>query len=155
TGLFGDLHRDWDGRGDVRDRPDALRALDRRLSAAPDDAEARRTRAALLASRGEWDRAAADFREAARLAGGKAPPWYASGWWLTRGTDADPIADVPDPARPPPPAERALVFVPAPRDANDFIDLTDLRDAIAVQWVFARGAQERLLVLGPGSDARV
>jgi WD40 repeat protein len=150
----------WSVGRDEPGRPDlALPLLDRRLAADPRDQAARRRRAALLTVRGDGDRAAADLAELARQSGDQAAPWFDGGWWLCRCGDlaADALPDtIPDPARPRPvPAEKALTFQRLETDVNGNVELGLHADVCAVSWVYARGAREAALLLGPGIDARL
>jgi hypothetical protein len=138
----------WDAGGNALDRPAyILPRLDRRLAADPKDRDTRRARASLLASRGEWERAAADCAVLAELAGRGDPPWIDLGWWLGRAGDAD--------AKASPPAGPGAVFRRADPDVNGRFDLGTLPDAYAVTWLFVRGAPRRQAVLAARLNPRL
>jgi WD40 repeat protein len=150
---FRGQHLVWDVGGSPLARPrDALPALDRRIAAAPEDREARQARAALRATAGRWEEAAADLAELNRLAGDKAPTPAGTGLWLARcGADTKEfLAAVPDPSRAGPAGRPAPIFWPAEPDVNGRIDLGLQPDVYAVSWVYARRGQRLPVTLGPG-----
>jgi hypothetical protein len=82
-------------------------------------------RGEVLARKGDWDGAAADFRQV--VAAGAAGPatWFSGGWWLAgpfHAGDAEPGAQ-PDPHRPPPDGS-GRAWLPATATADGWLDLT-------------------------------
>jgi len=114
--------------GLVAERSDRLLPeLERRLALRPGSARDRRLRGEGLARKGDWDRAAADVRQA--LAAGAAGPstWFSGGWWLAgpfHDGAEEPDAQ-PDPLRPLPPLPdgRDRAWLPAATTADGCLDL--------------------------------
>jgi WD40 repeat protein len=105
----------WDATpGFLRERsPSILLALGERIRRDPADTTARRLRAEVLARRGDWDAAASDFAELARLPASAAAV-YPAGWWALAGPEDRPLAF-------PPPAEAAPARWLAPRRRSERI----------------------------------
>jgi WD40 repeat protein/serine/threonine protein kinase len=76
--------RIWDAtRGFTAERsPALLPILERRLAVDPPNADDLRLRAQIRAGRGDWNQAAADWTDAARILADDAPRWFEAGWWV-------------------------------------------------------------------------
>ena len=124
-----------------------LRELADRIKRDPSDTTARRLRAEVLARRGDWDAAAVDFSELARLPASAAAV-YPAGWWtLTAPEDRSPTFPPPTgsaPARWLAPADEPNGFVAIPADGTT-----------AVSQVFAPRRKMVALDIGPAPPGRL
>jgi WD40 repeat protein/serine/threonine protein kinase len=93
--------------------PLLLLELDHRLNASPESTQDRLLRAEIRARHGDWDGAAADWTEAARQQGEKAPPWFLAGWWV---------------------AGPAAVDDPPPEETTDDVDHTRAAADGSLRW---------------------
>jgi WD40 repeat protein len=121
--------------------PTILPELDERIRRDPADATARRHRAEVLARQGDWDAAASEFAELARLPASAAAV-YPAGWWALAGP-----ADQPPPFPPPVGATPARWLAPAD-DPNGFVGLP-ADETTAVSRVFAPRRKMVALDIGP------
>jgi WD40 repeat protein/serine/threonine protein kinase len=124
-----------------------LPGLGERIRRDPADTTARRLRAEVLARRGDWDAAAVDFAELARLSASAAAV-YPAGWWALARPE-----DRPAPFPPPAGAATARWLAPAD-DPNGFVSLpTD--GTTAVSRVFAPQRIMVVLDIGPVTPGRL
>jgi hypothetical protein len=101
----------------------------------------------VLARRGDWDAAASDFAELARLPASAAAV-YPAGWWALAGPEDRPLAF-------PPPAEAAPARWLAPADdPNGFVALPQA-GTTAVSRVFAPRRMMAALDIGPVPPSRL
>jgi WD40 repeat protein len=125
----------------------SLRALAGRIQRDPADTTARRLRAEVLARQGDWDAAASDFSELARLPASAAAV-YPAGWWALAGPEDQPPT-FPSPAG----AAPARWLAPAD-DPNGFVALP-ADGTTAVSHVFAPRRKMVALDIGPVTPGRL
>jgi WD40 repeat protein/serine/threonine protein kinase len=129
--------RIWDASpGYIDERsPVLLPGVDRRLAVQPPSAPDLQVRAEIRARLGQWDRAAADWTQSARLQKRQQPRWFQAGWWVlgpisrTAVDAAEPEADI-DPFR--------SIFVANPSGLN----------SAPLHWRAASGSAKSCLDLG-------
>jgi WD40 repeat protein len=125
----------------------SLRALTGRIERDPADTTARRLRAEVLARQGDWNAAALEFSELARLPASAAAV-YPAGWWALAGPEDRP------PAFPPPAGAAPARWLAPADDPNGFVALP-ADGTTAVGRVFAPRPKVVALDIDPVPPGRL